>query len=87
MCLRGQHAVWTFCPFPTCGFGWLWLSWHPVGVQTLSGDTAELAVAASAFARLSAYDRDLVRPLASWLLAKERVELSGEEPRLQSLLG
>lgn len=35
----------------------------------------------------SAYDRDLVRTLASWLLAKEGGELSGEEPGLLSLGG
>lgn len=35
----------------------------------------------------SAYDRDLVRTLASWLLAEEGGELSGEEPPLQSLAG
>lgn len=44
-------------------------------------------MAASAFARRSAYDRDLVRTLANWLLAKGGGELSGEEPRFQSLLG
>lgn len=35
----------------------------------------------------SVYDRDLVRTLASWLLGNEGGELSGQEPRLQSLVG